>query len=62
LGALDLRGQQRLLADVDVEEQGRIRQDGGDAVEAAQGLVGQFQGDLQAGEIDWRDRWQRTGT
>ena len=52
LRALDLRGQQRLLADIHVKEQRRIGQDGGDAVEPSNGLVGQFQGDLQAAEVD----------
>ena len=59
LSALDLRGQQRLLADIDVEEQGRVRQDGGYAVQPSQGLVRQLQSDLQAGEVNRRDGRQR---
>jgi len=62
LRALDLRRQHRLLAHVGVEEQGLVRQEGGDAVEPADGQHRRLEQLLQvAVEGQGRAGWQRRG-
>ena len=62
LGPLDLRGQHRLLADVGVEEERPVREQGRDAVEAADGEHRGLEGALAlAVEGEGRDRRERGG-
>jgi len=58
LGAFDLRGEHRLLADVGVEKEAQVGQDRGQSVESPQRLVCLLEEELQPIEPKRRIGWQ----
>ena len=61
LRAFDHRGEDRLFADIGVEEEGHVRQQGRDAVEAAESQQGVVEPFAQGGRPDDRRRRREVG-